>query len=126
MRWAPYRKEPIALDRLVPRARLELPLLDPSAEAVLAYLRPFVVSERSRGIPARSHTGESSPWGVLLLGQLKPGHREGARAPLGSVSDEKRLDGGSDGLRAFEKSVVARAGNDNELALWDRIGDRRR
>jgi hypothetical protein len=42
------------------------------------------------------------------------------------VSDEKRLDGGRDGLRAFEDSVVARAGNDDELALWDRIGDRRR
>ena len=45
---------------------------------------------------------------------------------LGSVSDEKHLDRARDGLRAFEESVVARAGNHDELALWDRIGDRRR
>src|SRR5215203_6458512 len=29
-------------------------------------------------------------------------------------------------LRAFEEPVMARAGNDDELTLWDRIGDRGR
>ncbi len=47
-------------------------------------------------------------------------------APLGSVSGEKRLDGGRDGLRALEESVVARAWNHDELTLWDRLGDRGR
>ena len=47
-------------------------------------------------------------------------------APLGGVSDEKRLDSGRDGLRAFEESVVASASNHDELTLWDRIRDRGR
>jgi hypothetical protein len=63
------------------------------------------------------------PSDVLLLAHRGTGYRKDL-GPLGSVSDEKRLDGGGDGLRAFEESVVARAGNDDELALWNRIGDR--
>ena len=69
---------------------------------------------------------ESSPGASSASASEAPATERMLGAPLGSVSDEKRLDGGRHGLRAFEESVVARAGNNDELTLWDRIGDRRR
>ena len=40
------------------------------------------------------------------------------------MSSQKRLNNGENDLRAFEKSVVVRAGNHGELTLRDGVGDR--